>query len=89
MDDDANDATIVRSTIDLARNLGLRVVAEGVETKETWDALVVLGCDFAQGYLVGRPQAAEQLTEQLVQAKIPGEPEARGRLYTMPTARTR
>src|SRR5437016_3788139 len=61
MTTDANDATIVRSTIDLGRNLGLTVVAEGVETAETLERLKELGCDVAQGYLVGRPAPAEEL----------------------------
>ena len=49
MDENENDAVIVRSTIDLGRNLGLRVVAEGVETAAAWRRLVALGCDVAQG----------------------------------------
>jgi diguanylate cyclase (GGDEF)-like protein len=55
MCENASDATIVRSTIDLGRNLGLDVVAEGVETEETWNALRALRCTFAQGYLISRP----------------------------------
>jgi len=55
MDNDEDDATIVRSTIDLGRNLGLDVVAEGVETATTWDQLVALGCTAAQGYYLSRP----------------------------------
>ncbi|HQR03225.1 MAG TPA: EAL domain-containing protein [Rhodocyclaceae bacterium] len=51
----ADDHTIVRSTIDLAHNMGLRVVAEGVETREILDALRSLGCDVAQGYLISKP----------------------------------
>jgi diguanylate cyclase (GGDEF)-like protein len=50
-----NDAAIVRSTIDLGRNLGVDVVAEGVETEEIWLALRELGCDAAQGYFLSRP----------------------------------
>ncbi|MGH2734965.1 MAG: putative bifunctional diguanylate cyclase/phosphodiesterase [Actinomycetota bacterium] len=52
---DENDEVIVRSTIDLARNLGLEVVAEGVETNDVRDHLADLGCDLAQGYLISRP----------------------------------
>jgi EAL domain-containing protein (putative c-di-GMP-specific phosphodiesterase class I) len=52
---DASDAMIVRSTIDLAHNLGLVVVAEGVETAEVWDLLRVVRCDLAQGYHLGAP----------------------------------
>jgi diguanylate cyclase (GGDEF)-like protein len=58
-------AAIVRSTVELAHNLGLRVVAEGVEDRETWDALSALGCDEAQGYLMGRPMPAAAITARL------------------------
>jgi diguanylate cyclase len=53
---------IVRSIVDLGHNLGLRVVAEGVETEEIWDLLRASGCDSAQGYLLARPMAVEQLS---------------------------
>ncbi|OYY57415.1 MAG: hypothetical protein B7Y50_15085, partial [Hydrogenophilales bacterium 28-61-11] len=56
-----NDAVIVRSIIDLAHNLGLKVTAEGVETQAIWDTLSILGCDFSQGYLMGRAMPAEKL----------------------------
>jgi EAL domain-containing protein (putative c-di-GMP-specific phosphodiesterase class I) len=55
MQEDENDAVIVRSIIDLAGNLGLRVVAEGIETESAWDALAAMGCDIAQGYFISRP----------------------------------
>jgi diguanylate cyclase (GGDEF)-like protein len=61
MCEDPSDATIVRSTIDLGRNLGLAIVAEGVETRETWNALRGLGCSLAQGYLIGRAMPADEL----------------------------
>ena len=57
-----NDLIIVRSTIDLAKNLGLTVVAEGVENQETFDQLLNLGCNDAQGYLMSRPLPADDLT---------------------------
>jgi diguanylate cyclase len=60
MQHDANDAVIVRSIIELARNLGLQVVAEGVESAAIWDALRDLDCDIAQGYLISRPLPASQ-----------------------------
>ena len=53
----SDDAVIVRSTIDLAHNLGLTVVAEGVEDEATLDRLRALGCDRVQGYLMARPLA--------------------------------
>ena len=58
MERDPDDAKIVRSTIDLAHNLGLSVVAEGVETAAIWDLLRELQCDEAQGYHMGRPVPA-------------------------------
>lgn len=52
---------IVRSTIDLAHDLGLLVVAEGIEDQATWDALATLGCDLAQGYFIARPMPADDI----------------------------
>jgi diguanylate cyclase (GGDEF)-like protein len=65
MVEDENDAVIVRSTIDLARNLGLSVVAEGVETAEVMEALDALSCDTAQGYYISRPLPAQELSVSL------------------------
>ena len=62
---DASDAAIVRSTIDLAHNLGLTVVAEGVESEDAWRHLETLGCDFAQGYYLARPLPAEAATRMI------------------------
>jgi EAL domain-containing protein (putative c-di-GMP-specific phosphodiesterase class I) len=59
MELDLSDRVIVRSTIELAHSLGLRVVAEGVETRAAWSALALLGCDEAQGYWLARPGPAE------------------------------
>jgi len=61
MDTSDDDATIVRSTIDLGRNLGLEVVAEGVETQGVWDRLSELGCTVAQGYFLSRPVPPAEL----------------------------
>jgi diguanylate cyclase (GGDEF)-like protein len=61
MVDDTSDAVIVQSTIELGRNLGMRVVAEGVETQAAHDALVSMGCDLAQGFLMSRPLAPDCL----------------------------
>ena len=55
MVENRTNATIVRSTIDLAHNLGLKVVAEGVETPEVWALLQELNCDTIQGYLISKP----------------------------------
>jgi diguanylate cyclase (GGDEF)-like protein len=53
-----DDAMIVTSTIELAHSMGLRVVAEGVETIEVWNLLRRLGCDLAQGFLISKPLPA-------------------------------
>ena len=58
---DENDAAIVRSTIDLARNLGLQIVAEGVESEAIWRSLAALDCDLVQGYLLTKPVPADVL----------------------------
>jgi diguanylate cyclase (GGDEF)-like protein len=62
MESDRDDATIVRSTIDLAHNLGIRVVAEGVETAGAWNMLRDLKCDQAQGYHMGRPMPVTEFS---------------------------
>jgi PAS domain S-box-containing protein len=56
-----DDPTLVRSIIAMAHNLGLRVIAEGIETEDTWARLRALGCDAGQGYLISRPQPAAVL----------------------------
>jgi diguanylate cyclase (GGDEF)-like protein len=60
-----NDAVIVRSTVEMAKNLGLETVAEGVETPEEEAALERLGCDYLQGYLLSRPLPADELEANL------------------------
>ncbi len=65
MAESSSDATIVTSTIDLARNLGLDTVAEGVEDEQTWSALAEGGCTLAQGYLISRPVPAAEFTKLL------------------------
>ncbi len=64
-----NDAQIVRSTIDLAHNLGMKVIAEGVEDREIWEALLGLGCDEAQGYYMTRPLIAPEMTKWLLESQ--------------------
>ncbi len=58
-----SDAIMVRSTIEMAHNLGLEVVAEGIEDEATKSLLAHMGCDYAQGYLIGKPMSFDALTE--------------------------
>jgi EAL domain-containing protein (putative c-di-GMP-specific phosphodiesterase class I) len=58
-----SDQILVRSTIGLAHELGLQVVAEGIEDQRTLDMLRDLGCDYAQGYFISKPITPEQLLE--------------------------
>ncbi|KRC27853.1 bifunctional diguanylate cyclase/phosphodiesterase [Acidovorax sp. Root217] len=75
MESGEDDAMIVRSTIDLAHNLGLTVVAEGVETLAILDRLRALSCDEAQGYHISRPLGAEDFlawqSRQIANAATP------------------
>ena len=66
---DDDDAVIVRSTIELGHNMGLTVVAEGVESEQALDMLRNFHCDVAQGYLISRPLPADELTTWMVERK--------------------
>lgn len=63
IEQDQDDVTIVRSTIELGHNLGLKVVAEGIENQHVWDILKAMGCDYGQGYFMGKPMPASALLE--------------------------
>jgi EAL domain-containing protein (putative c-di-GMP-specific phosphodiesterase class I) len=65
------DVPLVRATIELGHALGLRVVTEGIEDAETLELLTELGCDLVQGYFIGRPAPADQLTPLLAGAAHP------------------
>jgi diguanylate cyclase (GGDEF)-like protein len=65
MEADRDDAVIVKSTIELGHNLGLTVVAEGVEDEHAWRRLHELGCDTIQGFYLGRPGPPEAITAML------------------------
>ena len=67
---DIRDENIVRSIIDLAHHLGLRVVAEGVEDEATMQRLIEIECDVAQGYFLSPPLSLAQLRVWLVQAAL-------------------
>jgi EAL domain-containing protein (putative c-di-GMP-specific phosphodiesterase class I) len=71
MCDDKRDQAIVRSTIELARVMGHKVVAEGVEDQETWELLCDLGCTHAQGFHLARPMPAEICRNWIVARQHP------------------
>ncbi|TXF10325.1 EAL domain-containing protein, partial [Pelomicrobium methylotrophicum] len=62
--DDRNDYAIVKTIIAMARSLGLKTLAEGVEAAAQAEALLALGCDFAQGYYFGRPEPAQVFAQK-------------------------
>ena len=70
-DPDGRDAAIVASVVQLANGLGLRCVAEGVESEAAMAILRDLGCDVAQGYLVSRPVPASEATAWLLEQAVP------------------
>lgn len=75
---DPQAASIVQTVVRLGKDLGLVVLAEGVETPEQHDALLALGCDLFQGYLLGRPQPAPQLQSAQAAATpsyLPAQPQ--------------
>ena len=62
---------VVEASLDLARKLGLTAVAEGVEDMEDWQMLAELGCDIAQGYLIGRPVPGSELQAAITRWRRP------------------
>jgi diguanylate cyclase (GGDEF)-like protein len=70
METSPSDAAIVAATVDLAHSLGLKAVAEGVESDEVWRRLAALGCDIAQGFHVSRPLPARDLAPLLQRGSL-------------------
>jgi diguanylate cyclase (GGDEF)-like protein len=70
METSPSDAAIVAATVDLAHSLGLKAVAEGVESDEVWRRLAALGCDIAQGFHVSRPLSARDLAPLLQRGSL-------------------
>lgn len=68
-----NEEVIVRSTIELAHNLGLKAVAEGVEDQATWDRLREMGCDSAQGYFMSKPLPPDKFMTWMKSSEWSGE----------------
>ena len=56
---------MIETSLDLARKLNLKVVAEGIETMEEWQLLAQLGCDYAQGYLISQAVPGDRLHEAI------------------------
>lgn len=65
LEQDEDDRKIIQSTIDLGHNLGLKVVAEGVENESVWNLLSQMGCDFGQGYYMSKPMHNNQFVKWL------------------------
>ena len=65
MKDDENDASIIRATVGLAHDLGLSIVAEGVENQESQDLLQALNCEYAQGFHICKPAPAKEIGNRL------------------------
>jgi EAL domain-containing protein (putative c-di-GMP-specific phosphodiesterase class I) len=71
IDEDPEAATIVQTIVELAHNLGLRAVGEGIETEEAYRLLAGCGCDYGQGFLMGRPMPASELQALAARANSP------------------
>ncbi len=85
-----DDEIIVRSVVDLGHNLGLTVVAEGVEDQATQDALTAIGCDVIQGYYTGRPMTVQLLDEWIAERnQLPDVPRPRTTLDNLTEAISR
>ena len=84
---DESDLIIVRSTINLGHDLGLRIIAEGVEDGATLERLAVLGCDLAQGYHVSRPLAADAFNVWLTSSAKHGTKAKAGSAQKAPPTR--
>ncbi|MGD0281457.1 MAG: EAL domain-containing protein [Dissulfurispiraceae bacterium] len=69
MNNNPNDAKIVHSIVGLGHNLGLKVVAEGVENQTTWDLLKYVGCDVGQGYYMSKPLPIAKLMDWLKESQ--------------------
>ncbi|WP_299795615.1 EAL domain-containing protein [uncultured Shewanella sp.] len=68
-----SDANLIKAIVMMGQSLGLRLVAEGIETEEQWEFLQKLGCDFGQGYLISRPRPLNELSGLLVDNLKPAQ----------------
>jgi EAL domain-containing protein (putative c-di-GMP-specific phosphodiesterase class I) len=67
---DPATVSMVRSVLAMAEALKLRVITDGVETQQQLDILKAMGCDEAQGYLLGRPESAEQTLQRVLDSPL-------------------
>jgi len=81
----AHHRVLIEATVNVARSLGMRTVAEGIETQEQADVVKQLGCNKGQGYLFSRPLPEGELRAWL-QAHAPGAPQAKGQSEALPSA---
>jgi len=72
--DDSGDRAIAQSVVNMADNLGMQTVAEGVETPEQQEILKQIGCTFVQGFMYARPLPAEQIPDVVAQLHLPPDP---------------
>ena len=70
LDKDSKNMLIVKSTINMAHSLNIKIVAEGVETMEQFNILNDLECDFIQGYLIGKPIPASDFEQNLIDTQM-------------------
>jgi diguanylate cyclase (GGDEF)-like protein len=89
MADDANDATLVRTTIELGHNLGLEVVAEGIEDEPSLALLRSFGCDQAQGYLIAKPMPADRFEAWMLERAANAMKDAAAALPSLDLPQTR
>src|SRR5450759_5263400 len=88
MTEDRSNALIVHSVVDLGHNLGLTIVAEGVETAEALTALAGVGCDVAQGYHLARPMPVDAFDTwaAVFATRVPGPASGRPTAPTQPAS---
>jgi EAL domain-containing protein (putative c-di-GMP-specific phosphodiesterase class I) len=88
MADGNSDAVIVKSMIDLAHDLGLTVVAEGIESEPLLQSLRGLGCDVGQGYHVGRPMRRQDFDRWMCE-RMRANPDEGASVHPLPASRRR
>ena len=88
MIEDEDDASIVRATVGLAHDLGLEVVAEGIENQESLNQLRALGCEYAQGYHIGKPMPEDKLLLTVIKQQASNDPSTKNHSSSEENIRT-